>query len=1782
MKHFQRLICFLLAMIFVIQCSPLEAMAEAGGMLSSEELNTAWALTGRDENAAGYREGMVFSGQMNASQITCWLDDLLDQEFAQLQHLSSQLENAFGEIRRQNPEQYRQLTTGENEAYYLQLKEACNEAETLREQVRFYWDRVSEAAGSIMNYKTVLTEEGYTRTEKLTASYRIREAAASIKSIRQTVAENQADWLNTARRLQKSLAGTGDDNALGYNEWLESVRNRNPEQGQMIHTAVSASAIYPDRGNSILARLSPISSALADSSETVTVTCVGKNDICILLKDPDTRGAFQGAEVTVIRLGGDPTKAEDVRSGVTDENGAFVALDVNSFGPDEDGMVHVTVQVQAKDYKRFMIEDLWIRKGDSQTYFMEKLPQSAEGQNGEVPYLYAASFDGHDILKSSYEIYFSPVNYHEFTIKVMTTQPTKLYLFYNQTYWGIPADNIHEMETTDENPVAEWTGKLKQVLNAGKTMFISTDKKPTRENTVMLNLKSIRGIFDSPISDVKGLFFDKLKIDTLMGGGFFEFNVPTQKLPYPLTGGSMQATFPWQKKLQFGGYVSMDGTALLFLGGVPKKFEKYYQKTQQTDGWQTIDPPDDRRAEDAGEQATNENVQQAQQSHVQQGQTGTIGSFFGMGVSFKLFIMFYCKFQYSGRDPFAKDIENRDIYGSINAGGEADFGLSLRWQPHPVLFATLDVTLGITLGLSVGLISIYDAKTKTRKTDLDVEHAGLTITLRFQITVAGHAGIRGVAELVLGMYAYIKLVFQLDGDGERTFVVYGGFGFFFQVLINLAIVSFEIKVSIWDTGDMEIWSTTSKSAARGDGRPWYEMLLSTAQADDEQPEEVPNAPTQPQDYSALVPKAAPAVSGLQLSMGNIRFAELNGEPFAFYISASTSKLTWCNLATGKTGGILAYADGGNYEGSGYDYSYDVQVIRCADYWVPSETAVFTFGDDTFYKDRDLLMVAVASTTGFTEINVTTEQGDSQTVLKPNDTTLRYVLYTLDNSKTGLIRELPTACIKGSSNPNPTGIMSKVQEFDRTLGNVNLCLDQRKAQESGIPVPFTYIVLDDAVGEKTEIDYAVYLAANCILMGTGTLNNLTSSVLLNQQPGSGTPWGKLVVADNPEPWYTLGGANARTNRTFVLNGSKLERRENDAAGNVLPLAEGNIVSYQVLQNLRDDTARTVFYLEEENAGGDNDEDSPGVMYHLKAAELTFKQDAYAGDINLTVTNIDLDVTLPARDFSLQNMKETLYLYWLQQAPKQEAADPDVYWVRGVVYDPDAMVCSDVFTLAQIAPASADEAPSSVFLSEFPAGDSKDGETLGYYAIRKENAGNGDAKNSITVYSFPFKLVPHVDLTALVVQRGVVIAGTDMDSYLTLMNDGSANINTLDLEVVLEDENGKIIQDESGKDLIVETLHADLLNPDQSSRTVLVGGEGSATGEFTIYRTAGMPGDPVQTVFNTQKTSTSYAHIYQNHYSNPIDGGKKEDQFVSKHLLPSQRGVFVCAIHIPEDWAGGTKHIVVRLAGNQQTGANGEPVTYGTDSVRMTQSKHDLDVNYRVYPGPDDQEYISISIFNYAETGENLKLYAELYLDGAEKPDYLDLPYYPEHTADGMAQTINMPISALLGGRTAQVARVVIRAAGVEEMSYTDNEFTLYLNDYSDPLRFTLQPTDQTAMEGTDAEFFMAVTGGLLPYSCQWQEYMGSELGWRDIPDATDQTLSLQKVTKTMNGRKYRCVVTDWNLASVESDAAVLKVISAVPATGDRTNLPLYLILAAAALALALAAGILRRKRGKREM
>ena len=93
---FKRFLAAALSALLFLQALPLEALADGERFLISEaELEAAVALSGLDEDAAGWHDGMTPSENMNAAQIAGYLERLIEHDLKGLMDTAQDVEKPW-------------------------------------------------------------------------------------------------------------------------------------------------------------------------------------------------------------------------------------------------------------------------------------------------------------------------------------------------------------------------------------------------------------------------------------------------------------------------------------------------------------------------------------------------------------------------------------------------------------------------------------------------------------------------------------------------------------------------------------------------------------------------------------------------------------------------------------------------------------------------------------------------------------------------------------------------------------------------------------------------------------------------------------------------------------------------------------------------------------------------------------------------------------------------------------------------------------------------------------------------------------------------------------------------------------------------------------------------------------------------------------------------------------------------------------------------------------------------------------------------------------------------------------------------------------------------------------------------------------------------------------------------------------------------------------------------------------------------------------------------------
>ena len=623
---------------------------------------------------------------------------------------------------------------------------------------------------------------------------------------------------------------------------------------------------------------------------------------------------------------------------------------------------------------------------------------------------------------------------------------------------------------------------------------------------------------------------------------------------------------------------------------------------------------------------------------------------------------------------------------------------------------------------------------------------------------------------------------------------------------------------------------------------------------------------------------------------------------------------------------------------------------------------------------------------------------------------------------------------------------------------------------------------------------------------------------------------------------------------------------------------------------------------------------------------------AKDFEVDVTRYVYDAVIPTNHFDTVVLNDVTYLYWVAAARKDKESDPTVWRIWAMAFDPKTNTVLDPSVLAEFkldklpyAYTKGDSKPSTTVEAKLDMAVSSAillSSGTGYLNAVVTNLEKIDEASRpriapIALYSFEEKLKPAANLVTAVPRALAVKAGDFEDVNLGIMNEGNVAITTFDISMY------EVVDGKAG-DKPVETVHINALDPAKSKIT-LANGKVTRTGKEVAYRQEDYGNISRKHDWVVDSETKAYK-LHKNEKdvtlkSTDVIKASKPEHKKTAVLMPGAVGSYCASFRIPENWKGektlrlklsavsvtsnamaavaaaegmvsnDDAPVTLNYALNDSTGKLELQSTAADGAVRnaiesglfaneieaadtdMVLNVHDIEVKHRIYEDSDGEEMLAITIRNYAATRELLKLTCAIYADDASESSFLSLPLYESATSNRRAQTITLPVNALVDEpEEHRYARVVLSVVDTDENAYANNEFDV-LFDHVEDLSIVDQPEDVTVQEGEDVSFDVEVDGGVEPYAYQWQVWDPVHEKWVDLPGFTDPVLSREDIEMRWDGCRFRCVITDAEGIQVISEEGNLTLRDRVP-TGEDSHLPLYLIVAAVAIVLLMA---LRRRR-----
>ena len=1799
-------------------------------MLTRDEIARARTLTGlsfgkEQANANVYHSGMKPNAGWNASQLRGWLEEKLNLDLDSVCDTFSQAFFTLSEMEHSDPEKYKSFT--EN-ALYGNARSLSLQAEGLREELRYYRDQLEQASGVIAEMSRWLEEESSALfgSDQVRYSARIEEAARKIVEIRKSVVEKADGWTADIVKLQHP-EGIGGPTV---GKWMTNLLSGNSEpifQSAPI-TRVSAA-------NTRASRLMRASGLTDDQEATVTVYT--DNEVVILLQ-AEVDGklvAVDGATVTIRDILNPSSQEEEYAY----DNGC-VLVPINKLTADQFDVFHLEVKIDptAQGYRDISFEDLDLERGAPYTCILAPLDSPANGLRAANPYVYMMSFNGKDIMQSEYDMIYSPANDYEFEIHVGVrnpsgeTLPTLLMHYYkNKNVAGL--EECWAEPTSQEGDVYVFKGTWKQLFSPnaeeGEQPTFMFGKDASASMTFPSQLRSIKGATDNPINEGTGP--DGGVFANVLGKGLsMSFKIPvidaSVSLKLPLTqylpklcinpGGyvviyvgsdMMQDNFSklswanWQSKdlkeyKRAQKFVEKEGAFANYQAqyGLAKDFyqEKRFKCLGETSlelGWFAVA---------TGRWELDDSIPDILSTDV----TLKLGT----GMTLSLSVSWTISYSLGPVPAYIA------ITLGISAGFAMEFSLDLSyvngefkdWKLRPYSSFTIDIGILLAAQLGFGVKGFLEGFVKLA--------ASMDLILRLSLQEPGSITITAALDLTVGVTVFFVTFSKSWNLAKKQLYPPESAGNLLAHYMNAGNDEPEAEEPAYgephsypalaenakeelcpNPNCVEYWAAGDYKVVRA-GERTYTFYIGSANNPDGK------------KHKRLAWNLLDGDTNIQVcgSLQNV-------------IDSDEAK----EVVRIDANWIAAINDRDDYDfdvfGNG---NFVYVVVTCAQnfdengYPIPNDLT-----DGSNVKNM-LVYVAVLEPNSDGRLTHLLSLTDSSghnyvfgaaSISFSTDMCERYDYDSFTSPRISYAGEKWLRRDGGDvfQNFELYGEMPRIAYPDQDLptgatgfiyqGWTKFTLNTDKLVQNGMGDGY----------ERTQI----------LALDTGNYVNL---------PGRGS----LSFVGLSRPKNGEEGDSAIELFNYYMN-----NEDNEDSRKAVVIETGAIDHLVLVEGLewfdRDEAYSTVFYTKQEV---NEDGAIQNRLYGLRIEPA----EGNAHELHIEVKRFKYDVVTPVSNFGVSYINGVPYLYWIASAQKKDERDPDTWNIWALCYDEESNIMTSPSVLAQfkmpqisywVEPPSILSPGITISLNGIIGNVMLTGTGTGYLNAIVEDIERIPERirpdtPPASLFSFSEMLKPAASMIAAIPKELVVKAGSFDDFTMGVMNDGNVGISSLDLALY------EVTDD--GKENLVETAHIDASDPNNNSIT-MADGTVVQSGAAAGYRQEDYDNTSRKRDWVLDHDSTVY-NIYVENTGITVDTEVLEpsDPYYIRTdvLMPGSVGGYTASFKIPDDWMGGTKTLrmkisslstfanwtraMARAAGAPVTNASGgddgelielkyvlnnrtgklelqKPANatgalsaalksglYANEikgaSVPVTVQVHDLEVNHRVYKGLGGERWLDISIRNHAATREGMKLVCAVYVDGAKEPShYINLPYYENAALSHKTQTVSLPVSALVDDPSAhRTARVEILSVDRDERAYANNEFTVYL-DGKDTVHFIQQPEDVIAQAGEDVSFSVEADGGKKPYRYQWQVWDKITRKWVDQPGFTGPTLSWKNVDKNRDGWKIRCVVTDAEGTKIISREATLHVWSDVP-TGDSSNLPMYLTIAALALA---AMVILWRKRRK---
>ena len=738
----KKVLSFLLSFLFFIEVLPLHALAEEtvenpgqfyqgyqDNGISDQEIKAAVALAGLEDNAPQWHDGMTAENCTNAAQL---LEVLKDFVYNRLDGVLDVFQD-YDTL--QNSGRLDLSASGFDKMY--------GEALDLRDEVYYYMDVLEENSRQISYLNLLMQDEDIDEEELISYSYDIDEYYSELKNAFDEVRKNIYRWENDSYGWDMILCGETDDFRLYAEKYAQVMRgNENLTASGGPILLATEKEVVPAKGNRIIDRLSPVTSALADTRQKMEITVVDDRSFIVRTKEKGTNVSGAQIKLRDVDKDGKRTNKKE-RSQTTNARGAIVGL-IRDFSPDRDGFVNLDIEIRKNGYRSLLLRRVEIKKGNTFNVSLEK--------DDGTPYVIEASYNGSDMMNNRYDLIVTELSdtTDEITLTTFGKKDYTIDLYcVKDGKKSMLASNI-QVKSGKETKTS-LKKKFVKSIPADSKVFVDL-KYDGKYKTVQLQLKPIKAVVDEPMN-LPGL------------ASVFNKNI-TLTLPESFPGllSKMKVTvdIPLVDKWPFNAMLLPNGMAFVMVG-----FHKGKNALNMKNDHAKIMAKMVKVVEEEGWR------------RVQEIKSGGASDFKLPVWRLASLQLDWCIMGYAIGQ--LTSVKGRDDVRVLRLAGNVGVNAKMQGDYQCIVFGVF--TIGVTgtlnavatLGLGLNLYYANSGKNwKFKSWELSKSNSGITILVRLEIGVFAGVGYKGVASVTITGYGFLELVCRLGGT--RSFTLTGGFG----------------------------------------------------------------------------------------------------------------------------------------------------------------------------------------------------------------------------------------------------------------------------------------------------------------------------------------------------------------------------------------------------------------------------------------------------------------------------------------------------------------------------------------------------------------------------------------------------------------------------------------------------------------------------------------------------------------------------------------------------------------------------------------------------------------------------------------------------------------------------------------------------------------------------------------------------------------------------------------------------------------------------------------------